>query len=640
MIALCVEGRLNINRSKLNLFALPSQTTLLFAGILFVIGLPLVLNLFSRYGLRFPLLGVVVILFTLWDFLSEPDRVIERQAGTPLPPATLLAKQVAALADEVRMRPPTLLTTDKPLAAPYVFGTWRRRYMMFPAWLVVEWPKLMQEKAHTSHLDVVLRHELAHFLNHDVWLTGFARSLLKMTVIVLVAYWFALLWEPVVYSAVRPFWDQVMPYYAPLIHFLPAEVQPLVLNPPARTWTAIVVDWLEVTMSLLPLAGGALVLWWRDWNLLTRVREVYADARVANWRADIASLEGALTWFRAHAMSAKHEPDQQRRWPARFRRSANQQPLSWSLDMPVRVSLRILPQPKQSTRRLILRQPELVYGSPSAIGRQAAVIVLLFYLINASLLGVASAGIGSEVALGVGFVVLALGLTPGVLANMPEKGLAHRNVLQTTAVYLGIFNAILAIFLLVAVAAVLFQPQDLDLVMYAIAGVTPTPGRTIIADPAGYIFQVVAGAFIVFMVAAPLLLYLWLRLDLAIKRRMLSWGGAPWLARRAHWLLLGVTALLVFALLLGVLPLLTLLAFPGIFIDATKPLLTTLTPILVQMVVAILVLVVAGIAFYRCDRRYGRRCPGCGQPVPPPDQLTATCPHCGARLLEWLTARY
>lgn len=608
-----------------------------------MIGLPLLLNLFSRYGLRFPLLGMVVILFTLWDFLSEPDRVIERQAGTLLPSTTPLATQVAALADEVSMRPPMLLTTNQPLTAPYVFGTWRRRYLMFPGWLVGEWPELMRDKAHTSHLEVVVRHELAHFVNHDVWLTGFARSLLKMTVIVLLAYWFALLWEPVVYSAVRPFWAQVIPYYGPLIHFLPAEVQPFVLNPPARTWTAIVVDWLEVTMSLLPLAGGALILWWRDWNLLTRVREVYADARVASWRGDTAALEGALTWFssRARATVATIEHGAQSRWQRpRARAAVSQQPLSWSLDLPIAPSLRVVPQPKQSTRRLILRQPELVYGSPGAIGRQAAVIVLLFYLINASLLGVANAGIGSEVAIGVGFIVLALGLTPGVLANLEEKNVAQRDAFRATAVYLGIFDAILAIVLLIAVIAVLLHPQDLDLVMYAVAGVTPTPGRRIMADPAGYIFQVVVGAFLIFLVAAPLLLYLWLRLDLAIKRRVLSWGGAPWLARRAQWIMLGVTALLALALVFGVLPLLTLAAFPGIFIGETETLLTALSPILLQMAAAMLVLAIGGLAFYRCDRRYGRRCPGCGQPVPPPDQLTATCPHCDARLLDWLTARY
>lgn len=52
-------------RSRLNLFALPSQTSLVFLGILIVIGLPLLMSLSGRFALLLPLLPVVVVLFTL-----------------------------------------------------------------------------------------------------------------------------------------------------------------------------------------------------------------------------------------------------------------------------------------------------------------------------------------------------------------------------------------------------------------------------------------------------------------------------------------------------------------------------------------------------------------------------------------------
>ena len=71
-------------KTRLNLFALPSQTTLIFAGILIVVGLPLLLSLTGRFALLLPLMPLVVLLFTLWDFLAEPVRIKRRYAAQPL----------------------------------------------------------------------------------------------------------------------------------------------------------------------------------------------------------------------------------------------------------------------------------------------------------------------------------------------------------------------------------------------------------------------------------------------------------------------------------------------------------------------------------------------------------------------------
>ena len=70
---------------KLNLFTLPSQTTILFAGIFLVIGVPLLAGFTLRFQVLLPLLPVVVLILTVWDFLVEPDRLLAWWRAAPLP---------------------------------------------------------------------------------------------------------------------------------------------------------------------------------------------------------------------------------------------------------------------------------------------------------------------------------------------------------------------------------------------------------------------------------------------------------------------------------------------------------------------------------------------------------------------------
>lgn len=62
---------------KLNLFVLPSQTSLLFFIIAVVLGIPILLSGSRSSFLLLPVLPIGVALLTLWDFLRQPD--IERR---------------------------------------------------------------------------------------------------------------------------------------------------------------------------------------------------------------------------------------------------------------------------------------------------------------------------------------------------------------------------------------------------------------------------------------------------------------------------------------------------------------------------------------------------------------------------------
>ena len=619
--------------SKLNLFALPSQTTILFAGIFLVIGVPLLAGFTLRFQVLLPLLPVVVLIFTVWDFLVEPDRQLARLRAVPLPPdGDWLTRRVTELAREVAAPLPILRMTDA-VQTPFVLGTWRRRWLIVPAWFFDKWPDSPRDTKDDVDLDVVLRHELAHFANHDAWLTALARSLLKMTVAVAITYWFMWLWQPILYAVGITYLPVLREIYAPLLALFPPDVQALMVTPPPMTPARAITYWLELAMALAPLLVGALFLWRRDWNLLLRVREVYADARVATWLETTAPLEDALNRFRPPAPS----PAPVRAWPdlrfwRRWTSSAESAPLSWGADLPLRGAWLPTPQPEVSMRRAVLRQPERVYGTSKQIGVRSGVIVMLFYIIQASLLAPSQAGIGLELAIGAGFVVLALGLTPLMLVRLPDARAIRREVTAATGWFVLVLVAVLGPLILLALAAVQVWPQAIDIVLYAVAGASPTAFAPVLDDPVGYIVQVVIGAFVAFVVVAPAVLWLALWLDMQLKQRILTWCSAPWLAQRSALIFSATTLVLGVALWLGVLPLVSVLAFPFILeIEAST---------VVKMVVTAILLLAAGVIFWRSDRRWHGRCPACGGELTDPPQVGATCAHCHATLAPWLLARY
>lgn len=620
--------------SKLNLFALPSQTTILFAGIFLVIGVPVLAGFALRFQLLLPLLPVVILTFTVWDFLITPDRQLAAVRATSLPPGGgWLVERVADLARQVVAPLPLLRVTDA-VETPFVIGAWRRRWLIVPAWVFTHWPDGPHNVDDDADLDVVLLHELAHFANHDAWLTALARSLLKMTVAVTAVYWFMWAWQPILYAVGITYLPVLLDIYAPLLTLFPPDVQALMHAPPPMTPARAVTYWLELALALAPILVGALLLWRRDWNLLLRVREVYADARVATWLGAAAPLEAALDRFRPPRAHVTVPPQSQ--FPLRLWRRKPQTeeiaPLSWALDLPLHRSWLPTPQPEVTTRRMVLREPERVYGASRQIGMRSGVIVMLFYIIQASLLAPGQAGIGLELAIGAGFVVLALGLTPLMLVRLPDARAIRREITTATGWFVLVLAVVLAPLLLLALAAVQVFPQGIDIVLYAVAGASPTAFAPVLDDPVGYIEQVVSGAFVAFVVVGPVMLWLALWLDLRLKQRILTWYGAPWLAQHSALIFSATTLVLGVTLWLGVLPLVSVLAFPYILEFEASTVL--------RLVVAVILVLAAGVIFRRWDRRWQGHCPICGSGVAAPPQRGVTCPHCHAVLTPWLAAHY
>jgi Zn-dependent protease with chaperone function len=632
-------SNLEAQAPKLNVFALPSQTTVIFAGILVVIAAPLLYSLTSlRFFITAPFLPLVVLLFTVWDFLAEPLRMQARFHAQPLPPsAQTLELHIYRLSHDVGLaHPPVVLQTLEPLTTPVTFGTWRRRFLLLPAWALEEFTRVLEnpDDPNRNHVDVVLRHELAHIVNQDVWLTMFARSLLKITVLTLLAYWFAQLWVPIVYvSGIQtiPELKRLAPPF--LLAKLPEQVQEIVRNPPIPNSSFAYINGLEVSMTLLPIVAGAVVLWLRDWPLLLRVRELYVDARVETWLRDPKLIEDTLHWFptvrvalrtTGQQESSTHERPLQR-VRARLSGLRQPQPLSWPVANEISKTLMPGPHPTKTTRRQALRRPETIAGDAPAIGRRVGVLILLIFIMNASLLSpTAQQGIGSAVPLGVGLIFLALGLAPAVIAHLPDHRVVVDQARSAILRFVLVFALPLCLVILAEVGVVIFHPEWLQLVFYGAAGVSPATLLAVVDDPLSYMVQALAGAMLVYLVATPLLLAFFLRLDVWLKQRVLGWYGAERVRRRPQSVLLAVTLSLGAFLFWGVSPVIELIAFPFILTPDVR----TLIPVAVCWLLAGL----ASLLFWRVDRRLHGLCGRCGQSTRMPFQLGAVCPHCGSEL--------
>ena len=621
-------------RPRLNLFALPSQTTVLFAGILFVAGAPLLLRFDLRFVLLLPLLPLAVPAFALWDFLVEPARVRARFAAAPVPPAldALHARWERLSGKAGLSHPPRLLQTAHALRTPFAFGTFRLRYVLLPAWLAEEFDRALaddlyvQGEGDATAVEAILRHELAHFANGDVRLTFFARSFLKATVLTLLAYWAALVWQPVIYALIAPRAAELAAATPQLVALLPEPARAVLLDPPTQTAGDILVSLFSLTLAALPLVAGALVLWQRDWNLLLQVRELYADARVVQWMGDWRPIEAGLKWLKGRR--APHIAGAARRLAPWGPGAAPA--LGWPDAQAARGWWRAAPAPSWEQRRAVLERPEAAYGDPAAQGSRAGVLSLLLFVMMSSLLAPAQAGIGAEATLGVAFAALALGLTPTALVQLPDRRAARSAVRRAVLGWLRVFAWVPPVLALVALFAVLVRPDFLDLTIYSVAGVTPGRFGPAVENPVAYVAQAFAGTAFVYLLAGPLLLALFLRADLALKQRLMNWTGAAWPARRPAAAFLGITAALLALLWFGALPLLNWLAFPGI-----------LTPGWGRGAGVLLALAGAAAGWWavrRGEARYAGVCPACGARTAEPPFLGAHCPQCGAVVAPWLTA--
>ncbi len=612
-----------VARARINVFALPTRTWLLFSLIVLVLFLPLCATVVGRAPICGWFLLFWMIVLPLRDFFRNPAQQIrqERMTGA-LPRFPVLAQTVNEVAEEVaHVKPPRLLISLREGA--FTFGTWTRRYIAMAESTArrAELDLRSASRAAQARARALILHELAHFAHRDVWIAYLTRSLLRVAIVFFFLDWLVVSTTPWLYASVVSLFDLARLYPPELVRalfqFEPAVMDAL-LNPRQIPPVVVLRYLLFQFTGHLPLVIGSVALLMFYWRALLRTREIYADLRVQQWQKSAEPLWQVLqretAWQTVRATA--------RGWRAVLESWGRR----WISVNPLGLRGILSAHPSRETRRRCLESPHRIHGSDGAIAWTAGGAVVLLNVTLASLfLSQYVRGPNSGVPFLIGFVVIALSLLLW-LSQFPDQAREYsKRVARIVLIFTAIKLAPQYLAALVFTLGVLMDPSAIDEAAYSMVLATdPNP------PPLGVPVELVLENFVVrpaiyFTFGMPVILIGLLRLDARLKRRLFKWYGAPFLMRHPAWSLGGVTGLIAFALGFILLPILDAVVIPS-----AHDLLDPLT--LIQMAFGTAVIAVAAFAWRAWDRRYAEKCPRCGASIVGEFFPGKICPACGELL--------
>ena len=633
---------------KLNILALPSHTSILFTLIVLVVLGAALASLLPNSGLWWPPIVIGMTLLPLRAFLHRPDRHMKRQGLAHHKDETtaVIEEELASFGvGEL----PTVVVADKPLGA-HAFGTFRRRYIGLGRSLAQEIAEGLRAQAgrRRDNRRAILAHELAHFINRDVWLMWLSHALLLMMVLVMglnlwVGFNLSLfiiengpeVAQPEFFGRLFQNSAQVLPgmpspdlrwVYDTFYQQNPTVMEQLA-NPDLRleNWE---LHFFRLVSSHLPFAVSGLVLFVIYWRRLLRVRELYADARAAALMGD-APIVRQATAVHSILLLNRAPPSKRERLRARISRLPERIPVLGS---------HLALHPSSQERKDCLAEPQRAFGSRRWIAVSVGLaVVLLDFLLQGTLTAGYIKEPGAYLPMLAGFFVFATWLLPQVcLGNGSRRSLTGRIVsivLLFTLIKLipRVIDAGLAVVMLFTNPEVF--GEVIDLWAYSLTGGFATELPRLMGVEVGwpeFLSYHVVRPIAYFALLMPPTLIGFLLADASLKRRVLTWYRLGERVRRVFWI---VSAVFALALALVVIPVYDWLLFPNAY--GGWPVAS-----LIGVAVASVAVLVGGVLFWRYDQKLAGRCPGCGTQVPGVYRLGKVCERCGEALHPWLVANY
>jgi len=620
---------------RLNLFALPSRTTLLFFLILVVIYVPILATFFTPSPVCAPCLVLGMILLPLRHFLRNPEQTIEQeQLGAPTADYTLLNDTIGQAARETaHVKIPRVMVSQHASDGIRTFGTFRRAYLAFSEAMAQEMQRLLQSGSeNVARARAMILHELAHWRHNDVWFASLARSVLVVTIgfmaLNLIVHWMT----PLLYYGFIRFYDFTQPPWSELIPLLERDMPNLreMLDPTNPIIAARWVDYrIAIFASFMPLIVGSALLLIFFWRALLRTRELYADARVVEWEK--GNAEALWEGFSVADTVARMQPKRAigwkkiKQWGSGLRFTKEERSERWRTWLAT--------HPHSDQRHAVLKAPHKIYGDEVSIALVAgAAVVMLNFNLLSLFYSATLRGPNSVPAFALGFTVISLSLLPFACQYEGTLRALFGKLRKIVLIFTGIklIPQLLGAALLTYVAFI--EPSFLQRALEASAR----------GDlPAGFASELL-GLFlenfvirpaILFALFMPAFLSAYLFLDLWVKRKILHWFGWKFLARHSAFVFAYSTGVLAALLIFVILPIVDWVTIPTAH-DPLEPL--ALAPLIFFTIIALLHL----LAFLILNRRYARLCPRCKGHVESTYKLGMRCEQCGAPLNSWLVANH
>ena len=609
-------------RLKLNLFALPNQTTLLFGVIVAVILGAVLAGSITIAPVSIRPLAILLLILPLRAFLAHPEREFARyHEVSNYDLFRPLQREIIELAHTLKLPRSPILKVFEENIKVYTSGTFRHWYIVIGLEEAMELQAALQQPGTEQQIRATLLHELYHFKTGDYWQMGYARELLRLTFLVMLwAFAFALGYGILLLMAkpeilrLEPaaLLEQGLSSAPPPIHDLLASLKPVLaakitpLMEHARQKAATISIPLVVNFAIgatYPFVFMGLVLWGVYWRKLWRVREFYADVGSAQRQQSMAHIAALFPPF-----EAKQE---NRGWLRRF----------------------FAFHPEPSERIAALRQPQRVFGTWRSTALLAGSLAFILEVLMVTPLTLLYVGM-----LPMHFPTLAVALIIALNYLIPTLARGKAFAADLLKI-IGIVTLLRFLFLLGAAVFLLIllltSPTMLAEMLTVAISVTARYAGTTGQEAAGdlhvfvseTIFKNLAQIVVVFF-----LLIMMLFLAALLLRRVFTWYTFPQAERRLMFAAYSVVALLCVCLGLTILPVVSAaLLHPE----------NLLNPVYlgVQSLGAILTVVGLGLFLY-ADRQYARRCPECNAHVPDAYWPGKRCDTCGTLLHPWLIAEY
>lgn len=621
---------------RLNILRLPSQmVTVVVLIALVLLGGLASLNA-ARSDALFVLLALGLLLISLRRLLTWADEECESHrlvfTGTEFAP---LQERIDTIAAQLNLpRSPRLLISpgDYDLRT---FGSWRRWYIGIDHQRAQRLTEMAADPAQSDMVDAALTHELFHFKHHDnIWI-GYVESLLRNGMILI--FWFSLLLNGVVWLAAMAGHDFLVNYSPDLLgevfdRLLPGqgdnlahtivgsqeEFEKLRAKAEGTDFAQTIINIWSNALPFLMIGGILLLQFWRQF---LRLREIYADAGVAQTRGEVANLVEAV------AATGLTSNDRANRLEVQLREY-------WR-----RLRVRYFSSGLSMLDRLTyLHYPEQLYGSAWSYGWLVGLFVNFLNLVLFSTAAIFVAGIWPlHFIVIASLILIALYLLPSLVMGS-DRSIAH-DIYLMMAIIVGCFGALVVLSLGILIIGTLINSTYftglLESVIRVISWYSGPVSETLIDDPWALIAQALPNNLLqiptlALAIGGPVAALV------VLIRRMLTWYGLPGVERRL------MRAVVVLILLMAAL--VAFVALPPITdLILRRDMLSLPSPW--YWAGAFLTLLLAssfGIWWLIQDRCYAERCPHCHRPVAGPFALGKRCPHadCGETLHPWLEAHY
>lgn len=613
---------------KINIFALPNQTTILFGVLVIIILGAVIAGSMNVAPVSMRPIAVLLVLLPLRAFLARPERefahyreLVESKEGFEK-----LQAELTFLAQiELQLpRKPILKIVER---GPFIqtIGTFRHWYILINLDKATDLQEKLTEEESREKIRARLIHELYHFKTGDYWQLGYARELLRLTFLIMLwALAFSLgygilllLAKPdVLQFDMAAAFEQIRASAPPPIHdiveeLLPAlQTQLLPLVEEARRKAATLSIPLVISFafgSTYPFVLMGLLLWGVYWRKLWRIREFYADAGSAHTQGHSKPIIDTL---RASA----EKDDGPKGWQRFFLRFQKFHAFA-------------------DERLAALTNPNRVYENwiGTAILSGSLAFILEILLVTPLTLMYVGRFPMHLPTLAVFVIVCFIFLIPTIARGQAVMNDLFKIIGAITAFRLILVGGALIFLAGMLVLAPNALAESMTVAVYVIIRFAGIPQKPVSDNWTNF----VATAAVRNLLQVVVIGAIWfgaLTLTTLLLRRVLTWYNAPlaekYIMKASRRLIWGMCAFLG----LTVIPLATAVSL------TPENMLHPLN--LLIMASGILVAVIGLGWFWQADQKYNRYCPNCNHQVIGHHVPGKQCQQCGTLLYPWLLATY